>query len=89
MKHTSIGLSPMFELSVSPDAHGEPWSSGCGIFRLISSAQSSEEACRFLPAKFINPASGSDCETHAVWYPNPSRLVFTAKAADDHKYLVL
>lgn len=59
---TRLILAPMLELPVSPDAHGEPWSPGCGIFWLISSAQSSGAACRFLPAKFINPASGSDCE---------------------------
>lgn len=59
-----LTLAPIrtLELPVSPDAHGEPWSFDCGIFHLISSAQSSGAACRFLPAKFINPVSGSNWE---------------------------
>lgn len=59
---TQLILSPGLELPGSPDAHGEPWSPSWGIFWLISSAQSSGAACRFLPAKFINLASGSNCE---------------------------
>lgn len=55
IKH-AYSSPPVPQLPVSPDGHGEPWSPGCGIFWLISSAQSSG-ACLRIPSSQVHQPS--------------------------------